>query len=269
MAIGSMYYMSANANKGYEQSRRDDLESLGYLLIFLANGDLPWRKIKHLNINKEEKYDRVLDLKKALSGKELCEGLPEEFAKYINYCRKLYFEEDPNYDYLRSLFSSILKKNQEKNDFNFFWIIKANRINKNEERKLGNLPNINKRKESSKNRLFRKIKNSLEKSENRRNSIQNNNLNLEHIKSLNLNPIEPIHQKTKYSNNEIRLKDGNLKIINKDEQIMNKNIITIDYQTKYNLSFKKNENKNSDIKNQNSIKKYKSITIFLKLAEVE
>jgi len=150
MVIGSLSFLSINANIGYEQSRRDDLVSLGYMLIFLANVYLPWMPIEHLNINRIDKHYRALSIKKSLNGKELCEGLPEEFVKYINYCRKLDFEEDPNYDYLRSLFSSILEKNQEKNDLNFFWSIKTNNNNKSEEKKSESFPNIHKRKDGSK-----------------------------------------------------------------------------------------------------------------------
>jgi len=246
IAMGSLRYLSVNGNKGYEQSRRDDLESLGYMLIFLATGSLPWLRIENLKINKMAKFYRAYNLKKNLSGKQLCEGLPEEFTKYINYCRKLDFEEDPNYDYLRGLFSSILDKNQEKNDLNFFW-------SKGEEKKSASLPNIHKRKDGSKNRLFKKIKNSLEKSENQRKTIQYNNLHLERVSNLN---IKPINQKSLYSNNEININDDNLKNINEDEQIMNKNMGKIDFHTKLNLNFKKIGN---NLKNKNKIQKSKPI----------
>ena len=109
---GSVGYLSVNGNEGYEQSRRDDLESLGYMLIFLATDNLPWFRIEDLEVNKLTKLKKIYHLKKTISVEQLCEGLPEEFPKYINYSRKLNFEENPDYDYLRSLFSSILVKNQ-------------------------------------------------------------------------------------------------------------------------------------------------------------
>jgi len=135
LTIGSLLYLSINGNLGYEQSRRDDLESLGYMLILLATGSLPWLKKENLKINNYLEYFKIYNLKKAVSIEKLCEGLPEEFTKYIKYSRSLDFEEDPNYDYLRSLFSSILDKIQEKNDLNFFWSTKVKRINKSEEKK--------------------------------------------------------------------------------------------------------------------------------------
>ena len=54
--IGSITYSSINANAGYEQSRRDDLESFGYMLINLAKKDLPWMKIDKKNLKKRKHF---------------------------------------------------------------------------------------------------------------------------------------------------------------------------------------------------------------------
>jgi len=240
LTIGSLCYLSINANIGYEQSRRDDLESLGYMLLLLATGDLPWLKFENLKINKKLKYFKIYNLKKALSAEKLCKGLPEEFAKYINYSRKLDFEEAPNYDYLRSLFSSILEKNLEKNDLNFFWSIKTNNINKSEEKNSGSFPKMHKRKDSSKNRLFKKIKISLEvKSEDLKRATRNNNLHLEHVNNINL---KPIYQKISY--NEINRIYDNMKNITNDEQIKNKIIGFSNNYSDNNLNFNYTGNKN-------------------------
>ena len=245
ITIGSLCYLSVNGNIGYEQSRRDDLESLGYMLIFLASGSLPWLEIEKSQINKKLKYYQISRLKKTISVEQLCEGLPEEFAKYINYSKKLDFEEEPNYDYLRSLFSSILEKNQEKNDLNFFW----NKKKKNQVKNSESLSNIQKRKDSSKNRLFKKIKNSLEKSESRRKEVKNDNLHLDHVNNLN---IKPIYQRKYYSNNEINRNDNNMENINTYEQIMNKNYSISNNYTKYNLNLKNSGNKNNTILKNNN-----------------
>ena len=242
LTIGSLCYLSVNANLGYEQSRRDDLESLGYMLIFLAKENLPWLTIENLKVNNIIKFKKIYNLKKAISSAQLCEGLPEEFDKYISYCRKLDFEEDPDYDYLRSLFSSILTKHQEKKDLNFFWIVKRNNIKKNEVKKSESHTKIHKRKDNSINRLFKKIKSSLEKSENQRKSFQNNNLHLEHVHNLNFKPIYP--NKYFYSNNE------NIRNINHDELIMNKNVLNVSYyNNKFNYNFNNSINKNMKNKN--------------------
>jgi hypothetical protein len=214
------------------------------MLIFLAIEDLPWLRIEDLNISKIIKFKKIYNLKKTTSVEKLCEGLPEEFAKYINYSRKLDFEEDPDYDYLRSLFSSILVKNQEKNDLNFFW----NNNEKIEEKKSVNLNNIHQRKDGSKNRLFKKIKSSLEKSENQRKTIQHNNLRLEHVNDIN---FKPIYQKKYYSNADINRNDANIKNIIHDEPIINRNVMNISYNNnKFNFNFGNTINKNSEnIKN--------------------
>ena len=108
LTYGSLRYLSINGNKGYEQSRRDDLESLGYMLIYLATDFLPWLEAEKLQINVVKKYIVIYKIKKSYTSKKLCKGLPEEIPKYLDYCRGLLFEEDPNYKYLRYLFEIIL-----------------------------------------------------------------------------------------------------------------------------------------------------------------
>ena len=81
LTMGSLSYLSINANIGYEASRRDDLESLGYMLIFLAKENLPWLTIEDLKVNNIIKFKKIYNLKKTTSVEKLCEGLPEEFAK--------------------------------------------------------------------------------------------------------------------------------------------------------------------------------------------
>ena len=162
LTYGSLRYLSINGNKGYEQSRRDDLESLGYMLIYLATGSLPWLEAEDLQINIVKKYIYIHKIKKSYTSKKLCKGLPEEIAKYLDYCRGLLFEEDPNYNYLRSLFETILTRIGQKNDLRFLWISKKNvnqRIKRDNSEKI-----IRKRKGVSPHiRLLNKIEHSLKK----------------------------------------------------------------------------------------------------------
>ena len=165
-AYGSLGFLSINGNKGYQQSRRDDLESLGYTIIYLAKNDLPWinkdiYKIK----NNVKRYITVAKLKSSIGIDKLCKGLPEEIGKYIKYCRSLDFEQNPNYDYLRNLFNCILYKNNQKNDLIFFWNLnkKINKKIESEQKSIDNRNNFFKKKETSQKRLYRQIKNSLEK----------------------------------------------------------------------------------------------------------
>ena len=162
LTFGSLRYLSINGNRGYEQSRRDDLESLGYMLIYLSTGTLPWIKAECANLEIVKKYLYVYKLKKKTTAEKLCEDLPEEMAQYINYCRKLVFEEDPNYNFLRGLFENILINIQQKNDLKFSWIPESlnqnTKGNRRNERK-----SLEKRSVSPHMRIYNKIKNNIQK----------------------------------------------------------------------------------------------------------
>ena len=99
---GTARYASLYTQLGIEQSRRDDLEALGYMLIYFVNGKLPWQGLQ--GHTKKEKYDRICDKKMAITTGNLCRGLPVEFTSYFNYVKTLRFTDMPDYSYLRSLF---------------------------------------------------------------------------------------------------------------------------------------------------------------------
>ena len=115
----TLFYSSVNSLFGYQQSRRDELESLGYILLHL-NKDLPWEKIKFTNL--DEYRNKILSLKKNINLVKLCEDLPNEFYYYMKYVRELEFKENPNYTYLKNLFFKVLYKLNSKNDYIFSWI---------------------------------------------------------------------------------------------------------------------------------------------------
>jgi serine/threonine protein kinase len=117
--IGTLEYSSINSMKGLEMTRRDDMESIGYMLIHLIKGTLPW--IIPEKIPFPEKYEKVYKIKANISNEELCKDLPIEMCKYMEYVKSLKYEEDPDYEYLRQLFFSILRKMNEKFDLNFSW----------------------------------------------------------------------------------------------------------------------------------------------------
>ena len=116
---GTPRYASINALKGFEQSRRDDLESFGYVLIYFLRGELPWQNL--LAKTKEERNKKILEKKMEISLSKLCEGFPIEFEKFMNYVKNLEFEENPDYDMLRNLLKKVLEKNNLNYNYVFDW----------------------------------------------------------------------------------------------------------------------------------------------------
>ena len=102
---GTPRYASISNHLGIEQSRRDDLEAVGYVLVYFAKGRLPWQGLKAKSAHK--KYKLILDKKQELSIAQLCHGCPAQFAEYLSYCRSLKFDASPNVAYLRRLFRDL------------------------------------------------------------------------------------------------------------------------------------------------------------------
>lgn len=119
-----------------EQSRRDDLEALGHVFMYFLRGSLPWQGLKAAT--NKQKYEKIGEKKQTTPIRELCEGFPgscpslqcmppsandltEEFNIYLNYVRKLGFEETPDYDFLRELFAKVLKNNGDVEDGVYDW----------------------------------------------------------------------------------------------------------------------------------------------------
>ena len=119
---GTARYASLNNHLGYEQSRRDDLESLGYSMIYLLKGKLPWQGIRC--DSDSERYAKILQAKRTTSLAELCKGIPLEFVKYIDYVRKLDFDEAPSYGYMRRLIVKMARDNNICFDYNYDWILR-------------------------------------------------------------------------------------------------------------------------------------------------
>ncbi|KAF8163482.1 CK1/CK1/CK1-G protein kinase [Crassisporium funariophilum] len=116
---GTARYMSINTHLGREQSRRDDLEALGHVFMYFLRGSLPWQGLKAAT--NKQKYEKIGEKKQTTPIKELCEGFPEEFGIYLNYVRKLGFEETPDYDFLRELFTKVIRNNGDVDDNVFDW----------------------------------------------------------------------------------------------------------------------------------------------------
>ena len=117
--IGTARYCARNAHRGYEQGRRDDLESIGYVLMYFLLGVLPWQGLK---IKKnEDQFEKIAEKKYSTPFEELCEGQPEEFLLFFKYIDGLRFEDQPNYVYLIELFQNMIDKYCRECFYDFDW----------------------------------------------------------------------------------------------------------------------------------------------------
>ena len=195
---GTARYASINALRGWEHSRRDDLEAVGYMLMYFLRGSLPWQGMAAKT--KEERYKKILEKKAEVSSSELCEGFPSEFEKYVEYTRNMEYLEQPDYEMLRGLFSAVIRKMNNKFDYIYDWTTPEERMmhrvctSKSDldssHQKFTLTSNIKTAVFSSKNNPFDKEKNEDEKNNNYDNSllVLNNNRNsANNIFNVNMN----------------------------------------------------------------------------------
>jgi len=119
---GTARYASINTHLGIEQSRRDDLEAIGYVLMYFNRGSLPWQGLKANQ--KKDKYEKIMEKKMSTSCEVLCKHFPADFVTYMNYCRSLRFEDRPDYAYLRRLFKDLFFRESFQYDFVFDWTMR-------------------------------------------------------------------------------------------------------------------------------------------------
>ena len=144
---GTARYASINTHLGIEQARRDDIEALGYILVYFMKGNLPWQGLKARTV--KEKYEKIKEKKISTSLDSLCQGFPDEFKTFIQYARDLKFEDRPDYSYLKHIIRQICEKNQLTFNYNKYdWILKKEAAH--EEQKESN--NKNKNDENNNNK---------------------------------------------------------------------------------------------------------------------
>jgi len=115
---GTHRYASINSHRRREQSRRDDLEALGYVLIYFLKGSLPWQNLKAI---KKDRRKVIGNRKKNTSIESLTSETPEQFFKYMKYVKQLKFRDTPDYNYLRQLFIDRMQENKFEHDYIYDW----------------------------------------------------------------------------------------------------------------------------------------------------
>jgi len=119
---GTARYCSANAHRGYEQSRRDDLESIGYLMIYFFLGQLPWQGISAPDA--QTKTAKIGERKMKIPLEELCKDAPPVLLQYMKYVKALEFTQDPDYEYMRTLLLGAIEDSGKECDWVFDWYSK-------------------------------------------------------------------------------------------------------------------------------------------------
>ena len=182
---GTSRFASANTLKGIEPSRRDDMESFCYLLLYLMKGSLPWDQI-----NEPSEINEILiiyKMKEYMPADIMFKDLPWQMSEFYKYCKNLNFEQKPNYNYLRKLLINILEYIGEKNDLYFSWIINIS-------------PSINKSKTGIINRIkkinfnYNSCNNSPKNEKEKQIILNKNTLPKKYIHVKNINSFEEINK---------------------------------------------------------------------------
>ena len=223
---GTPRFCSANAMRGGEQSRRDDLESFCYVIIYFFKGCLPWQGLKVAS--RYERFELIAKMKKTTKVEKLCEGLPEEIIILCKYIKKLSFVDNPNYEYMKELLFDILKKLNLGNDNYFSWLQNKNIIN---------IPVQKNRKQSTRKRLLEQIKISLERKQNESTLVK------QEIPDITLNTVMEESLNQKGGKNEM----NNLCLSANEDELIKNNLVQINtdnrmsYNYPVNIWIKKNK----------------------------
>ncbi|KAI8819333.1 kinase-like domain-containing protein [Fimicolochytrium jonesii] len=105
---GTARYASLNVHRGKEHTRRDDIESLAYVLIELVKGRLPWSNLRALS--SREGWKKTMSMKEQTLIYELASGLPDAFGLLLEYARELEFTDTPDYNWMERLFADLYQK---------------------------------------------------------------------------------------------------------------------------------------------------------------
>jgi casein kinase I family protein HRR25 len=155
-----------------------------YVLLYFLRGKLPWQGL-HVK-NKEDRYHRIMEIKMETTPNNLCKGFPKEFEEYVDYTRNLEYEQDPDYDFLKNLFYSILKEDKNNSENIYDWDIGNKTLNTITTSNTSQKAFLLKDKEKEKQRQ-------RDKKENR----NNNFIDIQNIFNKNINEFEECFNKPK------------------------------------------------------------------------
>ena len=231
--IGTARYASINALKGCEQGRRDDMEALGYVLMYFLRGNLPWQGLK-LNRG-DDRYKKIYETKKNTTPEELCIGYPKQFCEYIKYTRNLSFEQEPDYNYLKKLIFTVMDKYEINLDFLYDWGLKWKKnINKDHMNIINNYSDNLKKENNNLNN-----KNNIDDNDGSNNAVENRNLKIVTTK-----------KQSEINKKKVYFKNNN----NKNKKNNNDSKLNHTYFHKNNFNKKNNSNIKPTNKLINSIK---------------
>ena len=117
---GTARYASVNTHQGIEATRRDDLESVGYVLVYFLRGSLPWQGVARKQ-SRKHRYSKIGEIKRTIPLEELCQNIPQEFVEFLRYCRGLEYTERPDYARLRQVFRDLLKNLGYNYNYDYDW----------------------------------------------------------------------------------------------------------------------------------------------------
>ena len=167
---GSLLFLSMNIFRGIETTRKDELESLGLVIIYLFLGSLPWSNEKFYSI--KDGFIKIASIRQKFSNEDICKGMPKEMNDYMNYVMSLNYEQCPNYEYLRKLFMNVLAKIGESNEALFSW------VDKNKYRTISSKHSTSKNKKRNVGEMFQKLlkinSNKLNLNQNKKKQVNNN-----------------------------------------------------------------------------------------------
>ena len=243
---GTARYASIHALEGYEQSRRDDMESVGYILAYFLRGGLPWQGMKLKS--KENKYKNILEKKKEISSQELFKGFPNEFAEILEYTKNLDYLQEPEYEMLRNKLMALCKRLNYNFDYIYDWTTDRDLARRKNKKTLTSLKtqstlsmkNIKKKSKSkNKEKYVEKSVDDLNLKKNRKNKEKNKKKEKDEKKN-----DEDTNKEVKEKNNEDKEESKENDEHNDDNKNNNKND---DNNTD------KNSDKNSEKNNDNTI----------------